>query len=109
MNEKEYAKEKLKAFTKKDIIFTYHVKIRMLQRQLTEEEVVENIINPKRLTIAIREETLHKGEEKFSCYFAYSKTQCHNYTLAIHKKIILITVIKINRRWQHIAEKKVRK
>lgn len=109
MNEREYVQEKLRHYKKKDVILTDHVLLRMHQRQITVEEVVENIINPKRLSIAIREESRSKDEEKFSCYFGYSKTQCHHYILALGKKVIVVTVIKINRRWQYVMEKKARK
>jgi hypothetical protein len=68
-------------------------------------EIKENIINPKRLYFARKQKVEKEGEEKYDCYFGYSKTQCHRYVLVINAKCIVCTAIKINRRWQHIVEK----
>ncbi|MFH0978323.1 MAG: hypothetical protein V1837_03390 [Candidatus Woesearchaeota archaeon] len=108
MNEREYIRSKLAKFRKDDIIFTEHTEIRLLQRQLKREEIIENIINPSRLEYAIREEAKSLHEEKFDCYFGYSKTRCHRYVLAVNKKVIVVTAVKINRKWQRIAEKKLK-
>ena len=79
----------------------------MIQRQIDESEVVENIINPKRLEYAIKEVALG-SEEKFDCYFGYSKTQCHRYVIVLKKDVVVVTVIKLNRRWQRIVESKLK-
>lgn len=102
-NYKIYLIEKLKSFNINQIIITKHAKIRMIQRQINKEEILNNIINPKRLEYAIKE-----TEEKFDCYFIYSKTQCHRYILVIKNNIIIVTVIKINRRWQKMIEKRLK-
>jgi len=78
----------------------------MIQRQIDKEEVIENIINPKRLMYAIRDES---KQDKYDCFFSYTKTICHRYVLIIKKNIIVVTVVKINRRWQKIAEKKLKR
>lgn len=70
--------------------------------------LIDNIINPKRLDYAIREDVLSDDEEKFNCYFGYSKTQCHRYVIVIKANILVVTVIKINRRWQKIVETKLK-
>tara|TARA_B100000315_G_scaffold230260_1_gene240519 strand:- start:160 stop:507 length:348 start_codon:yes stop_codon:yes gene_type:complete len=108
MNYKEYVISRLKKFDKKDIIFTDHSLIRIRQRQLDKDEIIENIINPRRLSYAIREKSASKAEEKFDCYFGYSKTLCHRYVMVIKDNVIIVTVVKINRRWQRIAEKKLK-
>ena len=97
----------LKSFKRKDIIISDHALVRMFQRQISQEEVIENIINPRRLEYAIREKARNSNKEKFNCYFGYSKTLCHNYVLVIKNDVLVITVFKINRRWQIIAEKKM--
>ncbi|MFA5797258.1 MAG: DUF4258 domain-containing protein [Candidatus Woesearchaeota archaeon] len=102
MNCKDELITLLKPFRREQIIITPHAHIRMIQRQISENEVIENILNPKRLVYAIRKE-----KQKFDCYFDYSKNLCHRYILAIEKNIVIITVVKINRRWQHIVEKKI--
>jgi len=104
MNHKNYVISKIQNIDKENIRFTNHANIRITQRQLNKDEIIENIINPFRLKYAILEE-----QGKFDCYFEYSKTQCHKYVIKIENNIIVITVIKINRRWQIIAEKKILK
>lgn len=108
MNYKDYVKERLKSFRKEDIIISDHALIRIVQRQINQEEIVENIINPVRLEYAVRDKAENKNEEKFDCYFGYSKTQCHRYVIVIKEKVIVVTVIKINRRWQRIVERKLK-
>ena len=46
------------------------------------------------------------NEEKYNCYFSYSNKLCHRYILTINSKIIIVTIIKINRDWQKIINKK---
>jgi len=98
----------LLGFDKQSIVITNHALIRLRQRQIETEEVIENIINPKRLQYAIKQETEYPGEEKYDCYFNYSKRLCHRYVLVIKNKVIVVTVVKINRRWQEIAEKRLK-
>jgi len=106
-NCKDHVVLRLKSYRRENIIFTDHVLIRLAQRQLNEEEIIANILNPLRLEYAIREEPERIDEEKFDCYFGYSNNLCHRYVLALKDDIIVVTAIKINRRWQIIAEKKL--
>jgi len=108
MNYKDYVVKRLKSFKREDVIISYHAMIRLAQRQISDEEIIENVINPKRLEYAIKEKSAAPDEEKFDCYFGYSKSRCHRYVLVIKDKIIIITAVKIDRRWQKIAEKKLR-
>ena len=62
--------------------------------------VKENIINPKNLVYAKEQEAQKQGEEKYDCYFAFSKHLYYRYILTINRKIIIVTIIKINRDWQ---------
>lgn|SRR3989344_5125505 len=105
MNYKDILVKKLVSYKKEDIIITGHAEEQAIFRSINLNEVKENIINPKRLTFAGKQKTEMEGEEKYDCYFGYSKTQCHRYILVINAKCIVCTVIKINRRWQHIFEK----
>jgi len=107
-NDFNYIIEKLKHYQKDQIIISEHARIRAIQRQLDINEIIENIINPIRLRYAIKEEANSLSEEKFDCYFAYSKTQCHKYILVLKDNVVVITAIKINRRWQKIVENKMR-
>ncbi|KHO46562.1 MAG: hypothetical protein QS98_C0002G0010 [archaeon GW2011_AR3] len=105
MNYKHIVTEKLKKYKKEDIIITEHAYEQAIFRSINIDEIKENIINPKRLFYAIKQTAQKEGEEKYDCYFGYSKTQCHRYAIVINGKCIVCTAIKINRRWQHIAEK----
>ena len=105
MDSKEELIEKLKKYTKDDIVFTSHAFIRAKQRNIKLSEVIENITNPKRLVFARKQKANKPGEEKYDCYFVHSNTLCHRYVLIINKRIIVCTIIKINRRWQKRVEK----
>jgi len=108
MNDKDYVINKLKQFHRQDIIISKHALVRIVQRQIDKEEIIENIINPKRLEYAIREKADRKDEEKFDCYFGYGKRLCHRYVIVIKNNVVVVTVVKINRVWQKIAEKKLK-
>ena len=108
MNYRDYVIKRLKSFKEKDIILTTHTLLRIAQRQIDKREVIENIINPKRLEYAIKEGAFNSEEEKFDCYFAYSKTLCHRYVIVIKKNVVVVTIIKINRRWQKFVIKKMK-
>lgn len=105
MNYKDLLITKLKKYRKEDIIITGHAEEQAVFRSITLDEVKENIINPKRLYFAEQQKAEKPAEEKYNCYFGYSKTQCHRYVLVIDGSCIVCTIIKINRRWQHIVER----
>ena len=96
----EELKEKLRTYKKSDIIITDHADIQAFTRDVDLEEVKENIINPTKLVYVKEQGTKYKGEKKYDCYFAYSKHLYHRYALTINAKIIIVTIIKINRDWQ---------
>ena len=96
----EKLKERLRKYRKRDIIITDHAEIQAITRDIDLEDVKENIVNPKKLVYVKEQEAMKKGEEKYDCYFAYSKTLCHRYILTINRKVIIVTIIKINRDWQ---------
>jgi len=87
------------------VIFTSHARIRAMQRGIDLEEIKRNIVEPERLFYAKRQEARKRHEEKYDCYFQYSGNVCHRYVLIINKRIIVCTVIKINRRWQRKVER----
>ena len=107
MNYKDYVKKRLKSFTRENIIITDHAMVRIIQRQIDKNEIIENLINPERLDYAIKEDS-SKKEEKFDCYFGYSRRLCHRYVIVIKNNVVVVTVVKIDRRWQEIAEKKLK-
>ena len=104
----EELKAKLKTFKKEDIIITYHAEIRASVRKVNFDEVKENIVNPEKLVFVEQQKARYEGEEKYDCYFAISKNFSHRYVLAINRKVIIVTIISINKSWQRILEKKIR-
>ena len=101
----EEFKKRLSKYSRNDIIFTGHTKIRAMLRNIDLEKVKDNIINPEKLAYVTKEETTH-NKEKFECYFAYSNNYCHKYVLALNSKVIIVTIIVINRDWQRTIKKR---
>lgn len=93
-------KQKLKQYNKKDIIITKHAELQAFVREVDLEEVKDNIINPEKLVYAQKQEPQKSDEEKYDCYFAYSKRLYHRYALVLNGKVLIVTIIKINRDWQ---------
>ena len=93
-------KEILSNYKKSDIIITQHADLQAFVRGVDLEEVKENIIHPTKLVYIKKQEAKYNGEDKYDCYFAYSKHLYHRYALTINGKIIIVTIIKINRDWQ---------
>jgi len=102
----EELKKKLRSYKKEDIIIVKHAEIQAIVRDMNLEEVKNNIVNPDKLVFAREQEARESDERKFDCYFAYSKYLCHRYILTINRKIIIVTIIKINRDWQKTIERK---
>jgi hypothetical protein len=98
-------KEKLSKYKKSDIIFTTHAEIRAFGRGIDLEEVKGNILNPTRLVWVEQQKADKSYEEKYECYFSYSKTYCHKYVLTLNRKVIIITIININRDWQRVVKR----
>ncbi|MEN7981980.1 MAG: hypothetical protein ABFQ65_00865 [Nanoarchaeota archaeon] len=96
----EELKRKLKQYNKKDIIVTNHAELQAIVREINLDEVKENIVDPEKLVYIKKESTQKENEEKYDCYFAYSKQLYHRYIIVINARIIIVTIIKINRNWQ---------
>lgn len=107
MNYKDYLIKHLKKFKKiEDIKMDPHAELRAKKRNIDLDEVKYNLLNSsKRLSFVNILEPEKDNLEKFKCYFGYSKTQCHIYIIKINEKIVVKTMIKINKRWQKRAEK----
>jgi hypothetical protein len=105
MNYKDELIEKLKKYTKDDIIMSTHAIRQTMIRPVTIENIIENLLNPKRLSYALKEPAERRGEEKFACYFGYSRRLCHCYIIVINAKVLVVTSYIINRRWQKEVEK----
>ncbi len=96
---KKYEKEE-------DIEIDPHAALRAGQRNIDLQDVKRNLLNPsRRLSFANRLTPEVDGLQKFKCYFGYSKTQCQIYIIKANDKLIVKTIIKLNKRWQKRAEK----
>jgi hypothetical protein len=102
----EELKKKFRSYDKKDIIITKHAEIQAFVRKIELNDVKENITNPEKLVYTQKQKALKSYEEKYDCYFAYSKHLYHRYALTINRKVIIVTIIKINRDWQKAIERK---
>jgi len=98
-------KEKLRSYDKKDIIITNHAKLQAMIRQIEIREVIENLTNPEKLVYFEEQESID-NKKKYNCYFRYEKHLAHRYILTLNSKVIIVTIIKINRDWQKIIERK---
>ena len=97
-------KSKLRTFKKEDIIITNHAKDQAEFRQIDLEEVKKNVINPEKLVYVEEQQAKKEGENKYNCYFAYSENYHHRYAFVVNGKIIIVTIIGINRNWQKAVE-----
>lgn len=102
----EELKNKLKSYSKKEIIITEHAELQAIVREIDLEEVKNNISNPGKLVFFEEQESKKMNEKKYNCYFSYSENLCHRYILTINGKVIIVTIIKINRDWQKIIQRK---
>jgi hypothetical protein len=93
-------KNKLKSYSEKDIIITKHAELQAYVREIDIKEVKNNIKNPEKLVYYVKQGSLKENEEKYDCYFAISKNLYHRYIIVINGKLIIVTIIKINRDWQ---------
>ncbi len=66
-------KEKLKRYNYQDIIVTDHAILQASVRGVDLSEVKKNILNPIRLVYVRKQDAKKPNEEKYDCYFAYSK------------------------------------
>lgn len=99
MNLKEF-KDKLKQYKESEIKITKHAELQAFVRGVDLDKVKENIMNPQKLVYIKEQEAQKQGEKKFDCYFSYSKNLYHRYVLTTNGKVLIVTIIKINRDWQ---------
>lgn len=108
MNCKDSVIAKLASFSRQDIFFSDHALIRLRQRQITKDEVISNLLNPSSLIFAGKQQADKPNEEKYNCFFKCSANRFHRYAIVIKNNVLVVTVIKLNLRWQKTAEKKLK-
>lgn len=100
----EVIKKKLRGHKREEIIIKKHAELQAYVREIDLEEVKNNIINPEKLVYAREQKSEKRDAEKYDCYFAYSKYLYHRYILTVNRKVIIVTIIKVNRDWQRVIE-----
>jgi len=100
----ENFKQKLKSYTFRDIIIKKHAKEQAEIRQINVKDVIDNILHPDKLVFVERQEAKHIMEQKYNCYFAYSDNYYHRYIIVLNGKLLIVTIIGINRNWQRAVE-----
>jgi hypothetical protein len=98
-------KKKLREYSSKDIVVTGHADIRALARGIDLEEVKRNICNPEKLVYVEKQDSRKDNLKRYGCYFAYSENYCHKYVIVLNGKVIIVTIININRNWQKVIGK----
>ncbi|MBU2616912.1 MAG: hypothetical protein KKB79_02960 [Nanoarchaeota archaeon] len=93
-------RERLRRYRKSEIIITNHAELQAFVREIDLDKVKEDIINPVNLVYAREQDAGKSGKEKHDCYFSQSKNVYHRYILTLNSKIIIVTIIRINRDWQ---------
>ena len=105
MNLEEF-KRKLSSYRHEDVVITPHAALRAEIRNISKEDIIDNIVNPKRLkTFGLENER----EKKYNCWFEYGKNMGQFYVIVLNGKSIVVTVIKIRTRWQKRVENYVKK
>jgi len=102
----EELKNKLRKYEKNDIIVSEHAVMRADFRNTSIEEVKENICNPEKLVYFQEKQAKGSGEKKYECYFTYNKLLHHKYIIVTNGKVIIVTIIIINRRLQHLFRRR---
>ena len=102
----EEFKQKLKKYSENDIKITEHAREQADFRNISIEEVKNNILHPDKLVFVEEQKAIVAKETKYNCYFAYSENYFHRYVIVLNGKLIIVTIIGINRQWQGAIEGK---
>jgi len=100
-NYKQEVLEQLKRYKLSDILFTKKgIEEQLKIRRLTKDGIIENLLNPKKLVFADRQERDFQGKKdvRYNCYFLFSKSKAHRYVLSFNDKLKVITSIPLGRK-----------
>jgi len=97
----DVVKEKVKKYSKDQIIFTKSRLIDWLCRRnnSTVEEMINEVINSKDLVFSEKQEAEYDREIeiRFRCYFVYSRNRGRCYILRFNHQIKVVTVFPLGR------------
>ncbi len=100
-NYKQEVLEQLNKYKNRDITFTKKdIEEQLKIRRLTKDEIIENLLNPKKLVFAKKQERDFQGKKdvRYDLYFLFSKSKAHRYILSFNDKLKIITVIPLGRK-----------
>ena len=100
----DWFKKELGKYDKSEIIVNKHAREQAEVRQINLEDVKQNILHPDKLVFVEEQEAQNKGERKYNSYFAYSDNYYHRYIMVLNGKLLIVTIIGINRNWQRAIE-----
>lgn len=101
-------KIKLSKYSTNDIVFTNHSLLRARFRKLDLEQIKKIILDPNKLVFIEKQNALYEKEEKYNCYYHYSKKSTLRTALVFNGKIIIVTLISIDKEWQRIIERRLK-
>jgi len=96
----DYVRQKIKKYTKDQIKFTKPDLDWLCKRNnLTIDQMKKEVLNPIHLVHAELQGAEHQGskEERFRCYFVYSKTKGRVYILKFEEHLKIITAFPLGR------------
>ena len=82
-------KKELSKYSKEQIIFNEpHVTERCLLRDITKEEVIQNLLKPDKLVYAGEQESKHPNEKKYDLYFVFSNTRAYRFPVILKEDTV---------------------
>ncbi len=106
MNKKDLKKikDKLKSYSKNDIVFSNHAKLQIILREGNQEFVVSQILNPKNLIDVVVDKK--ENNLKYVLIFKISNSKTMKLPVILDKKgkkeLYIITYIMRYRKWKKI-------
>ncbi|MBI3413151.1 MAG: DUF4258 domain-containing protein [Candidatus Aenigmarchaeota archaeon] len=99
-------KDLLKGYKRHEIEFGPHSSIRMTERELQEEEIIKNLLNPDKLIDLEEQPAKREGERKFKLIFEKSNTSSLIVIVVLKPshKIKIPTVIHRMRKWHKVIK-----
>lgn len=101
INYKEEVLGYLKKYKAEDIVFPKKgFDDQLAIRNITKEEITNNLISPKMFVFAEKQEREFQGrkETRHNCYFLFSKSKSHRYVIKFNDKLKVITAIPLGRK-----------
>ena len=95
----EEMKMKLKSYNEEQIILKEHTMIRCVQREITREMIVNQLLNPENLIDIIEQEAKYPEEKKYKLVFELSRNKSFIIVITINKIINIVTVLIRYRKW----------